>query len=407
MGRAVLKTLKQTTLLTFYDICRTWGLIINRDFKISQEAVIRWANGSEIYLKDLAFYPSDPEYDSLGSTEFTGAFIDEASQIKNKGKQIVTSRIRYKLDEFGVIPKTLIASNPTKNFLYKDFFRPWKEKKLEPYRSFIPSLVQDNPYISPHYIENLKKLDPISKQRLLYGNFDYDDDPARLMDYDDILDMFTNVPTKSKERYLTCDVARKGKDLTTIGYWEGLLLRGVWGYQYKTQKHLFSGVQTISGNPTKETVKLLEHLSAKFHVKRSNCAVDEDGVGGGVVDYFEGCRGFVNNSKPKMMMGKKTNYSNLKSQCFFTLADLVKLGTIGIRTSNEDFKEAIIQELEQIKQKDIGLDKKLSVVDKEYIKTQIDRSPDFADMIMMRMLFHLEPRRMGFLQDPENITGLF
>jgi len=407
MGRAVLKTLKQTTLLTFYDICRTWGLIINRDFKISQEAVIRWANGSEIYLKDLAFYPSDPEYDSLGSTEFTGAFIDEASQIKNKGKQIVTSRIRYKLDEFGVIPKTLIASNPTKNFLYKDFFRPWKEKKLEPYRSFIPSLVQDNPYISPHYIENLKKLDPISKQRLLYGNFDYDDDPARLMDYDDILDMFTNVPTKSKERYLTCDVARKGKDLTTIGYWEGLLLRGVWGYQYKTQKHLFSGVQTISGNPTKETVKLLEHLSAKFHVKRSNCAVDEDGVGGGVVDYFEGCRGFVNNSKPKMMMGKKTNYSNLKSQCFFTLADLVKLGTIGIRTSNEDFKEAIIQELEQIKQKDIGLDKKLSVVDKEYIKTQIDRSPDFADMIMMRMLFHLEPRRMGFLLDPENITGLF
>jgi hypothetical protein len=408
MGRAVLKTLKQTTLLTFFDICREWGLKPGRDFNYNQiDGVLKWANGSEIYLKDLAYYPADPEYDSLGSTEYTGAFIDEASQVNSKAKNIVMSRIRYKLDEFGLIPKLLITSNPSKNFLYKEFYRPWKEKKLEPYRMFIPSLVQDNPFISPHYIKNLHKLDPISKQRLLYGNFDYDADPAKLFEYDDILDMFTNVPDKSEDKYLTVDVARKGKDLSTIFYWEGFLVRGIWSYQYQGRRSKIRGVQTIYGPPVAALVKVLEEKTAKLQVKRSHVGVDEDGVGGGVVDTFGGCRGFVNNSAAIPHGMQKTNYANLKSQCFFRLADLVKQGKIGVRTSNEDYKEALIEELEQIKQKDHDKDGKLAIIGKDIIKDHIGRSPDFADALMMRMLFVLEPRRFKPLSDPENVTGLF
>lgn len=408
MGRAVLKTLKQTTLLTFFDICKEWGLKPRVDYTYNSiEGLIKFANGSEIYLKDLAHYPADPEYDSLGSTEYTGAFIDEASQIKSKAKNIVMSRLRYKLDQFDLIPKLLITSNPSKNFLYKEFYKPWKEKKIESYRAFIPSLVQDNPFISEHYITNLHKLDPVSKQRLLYGNFDYDDDPAKLFEYDDILDLFTNTPENREEKYLTIDVARKGKDLTTIFYWEGLLVRGIWAYKYQGKTSNISGVQTISGNPLRETEKIILGLAEKLHVKRSHIIIDEDGVGGGLVDMLDGCRGFVNNAAAIITSGNKSNYSNLKSQCFFMVADLARQGKIGVRTSNNDFKEALIEELEQVKQKNIDKDEKLSILGKDVMKENLGRSPDFADAFMMRMLGELNKGRIVALEDPENISGLY
>ena len=46
-----------------------------------QSNVITFNNGSEIILKDLAFQPSDPNYDSLGSMEVSAIFIDESTQI--------------------------------------------------------------------------------------------------------------------------------------------------------------------------------------------------------------------------------------------------------------------------------------------------------------------------------------
>ena len=38
----------------------------------------------------------------------------------------------------------------------------------------IQSLVGDNTYISKHYEKQLFELDELSKQRLLYGNWEYD-----------------------------------------------------------------------------------------------------------------------------------------------------------------------------------------------------------------------------------------
>lgn len=392
MGRANLKTLKQTTLLTFFDICKAWGLKAVRDYKYnSVDGVIKWANESEVYLKDLFCYPKDPEFDSLGSTEYTGAFIDEASQIKSKAKNIVMSRIRYKLDEFNLIPKLLITSNPSKNFLYKEFYKPWKDNTIVPYRKFIPSLVQDNPYISKHYIENLKKLDKISKERLLYGNFEYDDDPAKLFEYDKILDLFTNTVPASEKRYITCDVARKGKDKTTIGYWEGLWLKEIIYYQ---------------GRTTDETQAKIEEIAAKRMVPRSQIVADEDGVGGGVVDNMKGIKGFINNSSQIKIPGIVTNYRNLKSQCYFYLADYVDKAKIAIQSRDEQVREWIIEELEQIKQKNIDKDGAIEVIGKDAIKENIGRSPDFADMIMMRMLFELPQGTMSILSDPSNLFGL-
>jgi len=389
MGRAILKDLKNSTLLTFFSVCKEWGIKKDKQFEYrAQEGIIRFFNGSEIYLKDLYAYPSDPEFDSLGSTEYTGAFIDEGSQITVKAWNILKSRIRYKLEEFGLIPKTLIASNPSKNFLYYDFYKPYKEGTLPVYRKFVRALVKDNPFISKYYIENLKKLDKISKERLLLGNFEYDDDPYKLMEYDDILSLFTNTPEKSKDKYLIVDVARFGDDRTVITYWEGLFMKNVWVY---------------SKQDLLKTEKLIEEKAIQYQVKRNNILVDEDGIGGGIVDHMIGVKGFVNNSKPIENEDKDRehithNFINLKSQCYFRLAEYVRLGKIGIyKDVSEQIKNELIEELEQIKRKDPDKDGKLAVVGKDVIRENIGRSTDLADAFMMRMYFELKKKATGLI----------
>ena len=139
MGRSKLKILKETTLKTFFET--TSRLNMSKDFKYNQQSnLILWKNGSEIILKDLFLYPSDPEFDSLGSLEITGAFIDECNQLTYKAWQIVKSRIRFKLTEFDLIPKLLGTCNPSKNWVYKYFYEPNKMKKLPEYRKFIKAL---------------------------------------------------------------------------------------------------------------------------------------------------------------------------------------------------------------------------------------------------------------------------
>lgn len=388
MGRAILKSLKESTLLTFFQIVSEWKIKDHWKYNSIDGTLTYIPNGSQIYLKDLFLYPSDPEFDSLGSTEFTGAFIDECSQVSQKAKNIVSSRLRFKLEEFGLIPKLLLTSNPSKNFLYYEFYKPWREKTLPKYRDFIPALVQDNPYISAHYIENLKKLDRVSKERLLYGNFEYDDDPTRIFEYDDICSIFNNLPQTGNEKFLSVDVARFGKDHTTICLWNGFHIKKIYDYA-KT------GVDEVVG--------YIKELCTLEGIPLSKVIIDEDGVGGGVVDFLKGAKGFVNNSsaivhkRDERGQHKVLDYRNLKTQCYFKLAELVTKGKISCYGDvPEAIKERIIEDLEQIKRKDPDKEGKVVLVSKEEMKEKLGRSPDFGDAIMMRMFFEVHKQKGGF-----------
>lgn len=377
MGRSELTTLKQTTLVTFFKVAKMQGLIPNVHYKYydNPKNIIQFNNGSVIILKDLSYAPSDPEFDSLGSLEISGAFIDEGNQLVHKAKTVLFSRIRHGLDENGIIPKMLITCNPAKNWVYSEFYRPARDGNIENYRRFIQALVTDNPDISVHYVDNLKKMDKASRARLLDGDWEYDDDPATLIEYDRILDCFTNTFIEEGEYYITCDVARFGQDATVIGIWKG----------HRVKLYQFKGLSV-----TEVAAKLAE-FKQKYGVPNSRIIVDEDGVGGGVVDIM-GCHGFVNNSTPLEVMGQKQNYSNLKSQCYWALADRVNSAGLFIEPVEPDIKQMIIEELEQVKKKDIDKDGKNAVVAKDKVKEIIGRSPDFSDTLMMREWFNLRPQ---------------
>lgn len=174
IGRSVLKTLKETTIKTLFEVLQMQQIPPNVYKYNAQTNELIFYNKSEIIFKDLFSYPSDPNFDELGSLEISGAFIDEAIQVKERAVNIVRSRIRFKLDEYGLIPKILYTSNPGKGWPYKLFWIPHVKNELPENRKFIQSLLIDNPYISEFYAENLATLDKENRERLLHGNWDYE-----------------------------------------------------------------------------------------------------------------------------------------------------------------------------------------------------------------------------------------
>ena len=370
MGRSKLDALKKTTLNTFFEVCETWGLEANKHYTFNGASnIITFYNKSEIMLKDLFLYPSDRNFDSLGSLEITGAFIDEANQITEKAKNIVASRMRYKLDDYNLIPKMLMTCNPAKNWVYTQYYRPAKEGKQELHRKFIQSLVDDNEYISKYYKKQLETLDELSKQRLLFGNWEYDATKDSLIEYDAILNMFSQKGIKG-EKYISCDVARFGSDKTVIMLWEGLYLRNV---------------RTLLKSAVNDVVEAVRSLQQEHQVNLRNIIVDEDGVGGGVKDYLR-CQGFVNNARAL----KGENYQNLKTQCYYKLAEFINKGQIGINCSDVSIKNQIIEECEQVRTKDADKDNKLQIIPKDTIKAILGRSPDYSDAMAMRMYYEID-----------------
>ena len=379
IGRSKLDTLKKTTLKTFFEVCSAWNIQANIHYKYNaQTNIITFYNGSEVILKDLFAYPSDKNFDSLGSLELTAVFVDECNQITEKAKQIVGSRIRYKLDEYGLIPKMLMTCNPSKEWVYTTFYKPYKDNVLPNYRKFIQSLLTDNRHVSKHYKNQLDKLDFVSKQRLLFGNWEYDDSEDKLIDYNAILGSFELEDTQGGTKYITADIARYGKDKTVIIYWNGLRAE-----QFKV----------LDSNSVTEAAEHIRTMQRTYGVLLGNIIVDDDGVGGGVKDILR-CKGFVNNSKAL----KGENYVNLKTQVYYAFSNALNKSEVYINCNNITHKNFIIQELEQVRRKNFDKDTKLQLISKDEVKLAIGRSPDFSDALAMRMYYELKPQGNYYVQ---------
>lgn len=400
IGRKELKRLKNTSYLTFKKVCRHHG-IPDSDWKLNgQDNYIEFvagnAKGSRIDLLDLKYKPADPLYERFGSEEFTGGWIEEAGEIEFLCFDVLKTRIgRHLNDVYGLFPaKLLLTCNPTQNWLYRIFYKPWKKGTLSKKYAFIQSLFGDNSHTAGSYGEQLDEItDPVMKARLKEGLWEYGTDELSLMPYDSIIEIFFNELDPDPRGYISADIARMGSDKVVIGAWRGLDL-------YR--------IRELSKLKLSQTKEHLRDMMTDEQISYDRTVVDEDGVGGGIVDMMEGVHGFMGGRspilKPKTDIEEKEeryanlpasylqreNYKNLRSQCYFLLADRVNKHSIKISADLTELqKELIIEELQQIKREDTVADAPLQVVSKDDIKEAIGRSPDYADMLMMRMYFEL------------------
>ena len=378
IGRSKLKSLKETTLNSFFDVCKIQGLRRDEHYNYNQQSgIIKLFNGSEIILKDLFSYPSDLNFDNLGSLEISGAFIDECNQISEKAWLIVKSRIRYKLDEYGLVPKILGSCNPSKNWVYINFFKSHRDGELTSYKAFIQALATDNPHISQHYINNLHTLDNASRQRLLYGNWDYDNDPTSLLEFEQIQDLFTNshVLQDSTKKAITADIAMMGADKMVITYWSGFVAEHI---------------KVIPKSDGKQVVEAIQFMATTYAVPNSRIVYDGDGVGNFISSttgggFIQGAKAFHNGGKALL----NENYKNLKTQCIYKFCERAAAGGYWIK--DDTHKQDIVKELQQLKRTNIDNDTgKLEVVGKDEIKKIIGHSPDFSDSLIMREFLELK-----------------
>ena len=413
VGRSRLKVLKQTTMVTFYEVCKEWGLKEKVHFKTDNQAnEITFFNGSKVILFDLFAFPSDPNFDRLGSLEICGAFVDEVPQVMYRAVSVLGSRIRYNLKKWcecgaengqnkvvakdengepikwkcencgnvneGLRPKMLMSCNPTRGWVYTEFYDKERKGVLPNYRRFIQSLVTDNPKISKHYIEQLNRLPKIDRERLLKGSWDYADFTA-IFDFEKIQVLTQGKGRKqSKETTFVCavDVARLGKDKTVI-------------MVMSSEKQIVEVIELTKAR-TNEVAEKIDELKRKYNLTNYEIAIDTDGVGGGVADYFDGCVEIANNARA--LSGE--NYENIKTQMFFKLAEEINTESItavnGVFTDEQ--AETIAQELEVIKRAKVDRDGKLAITPKAEVKQMLQRSPDYADCLAYLMIFVLQER---------------
>ena len=381
IGREELKRLMTSTYITFIKVCQFHNISKESWNLNGQYNYIEFVNGSRIDLLDVKYLPSDPLYERFGSLEYTGGALEEAGEINFLAFDVLKSRIgRHLNKDFNIPAKMLITCNPKKNWLYQDIYKPYKAGHLTKEYAFIQALYGDNKYTAQDYGSNLAQIkDNANRERLMYGNWEYDDDPNSLIEYDAILDLFTNHVPEERDKFLTADIARYGDDKAVIYLWEGLKL-------YKKLAFDKSGIDFL--------ITTIRDLLAKEMIPYSHAIVDEDGVGGGVVDGLRGIKGFVNNSSSieNSRSHLRENYANLKTQCSYMLAEKINNRQIAIADFDIEMKTKLIEELEQIKAKDLDKEGKLKIVPKEEVKEKLGRSPDYADALMMRMWFEICPQ---------------
>lgn len=370
IGRAKLKTLRETTLKSFFEVIKLQG-VPNSVFNYNaQSSNIKFWNGSEIFLKDLFYYPSDPDFDELGSLEITGAFIDEASQVSLKAKNIVKSRIRFMLNEYDLIPKMLLTTNPTHGWIFDQFYKADQEGNIENHRKFIQSLWSDNPHLSKHYESVLDSLDEVSRKRLKLGDWDYLDDPSILVDYDAINDLFINSHVKRNGfKRLSADLAMKGRDKFIVSLADG-------------------GVITLVSEKAKTTGReietILKSLMIEHGVGASNVVADSDGMGAYLESYINGIKEFRGGSRPV-----SSEFNNLKSECGFKLAELINKRELRIECSPAQEDEIRRQILNCLKRDNINIDDgKKKLISKDKMKELLGNSPDYFDSLLMHMIYY-------------------
>ena len=356
MGRKTLVDLRRTTAIEFYKMLKDIGA---NNCTIYNNSEIRFTNGSKILLLDLAYQPSDPHASSLDGLVLQGGLIDEANEINDSVISTLYTRVMADNRYQNLYPKVLETFNPDKGRVYSKFYLPYKNGMMPENVAFIPALAVDNPYCEVGYVESiLESGDEMAIQRKVYGNFEYDEDDTKLLQYNQIVDMFSNVGV-SGDYSMSIDVSAGGEDSTVIMVWDGYIVIECLQIKERTNMVVENSIKA---------------LKSKYNIPKSRIIIDAIGVGFGLAnDYGTAFKGSNKGT---------TGYANLRSQCYCLIAKNVdKISLSGMPTA---YRERVIRELSIIKK--IDKNDGLGIISKEIMKASLGYSPDFADAISMRMM---------------------
>lgn len=321
--------------------------------------IITCPNGAELHFK------SAEKPDNLYGEDVYASVFDEAPRAREEA----WFALRSTLTATGAPCKLIGNFGGISNWVHKLKEKSKSDKEYEYFRVTCWDAVAEG-IIEREEVEQAQRDLPPKIFRELY-EAEASEDDGQLIQNESINKLFSNTHLPDGVKYITADIARLGKDKTVIFVWNGLRVEEV---------------HEIDVSTIDFTVNFITELKNKHNINRSNIVVDEDGVGGGVKDYLK-CIGFVNNSKPI----KKDNFANLKSQCYYKLAEMINRNELYVNCDPKQ-ERLLTEELEMVRlAKELDASK-ISLLSKDEIKKKIGRSPDYSDALMMRMLFEVKPQ---------------
>lgn len=392
IAREELTKLRDTTLETFKQVLRSFEMEDGVHYRFNASTLTYefpvQGEISRVVFREVKYIPSDPEFDRLGSYDLTGYFLDEAQQIHSKAINVLrgrTSNIQKTKPDgtlwWKTIPKALYTCNPAKNWIYQDFVYPAKIGTLPHDRAFVKSLATDNPFVSQEYIDNLKKSDKVTVERLLYGNFDYDDDMRALLTNDDIESIFNSNIAERGKKYLTIDPAFMGKDEAIFMVWDGWVVDKCYAYEKLDHEN---------------AEQVVDFIMLTDNVSKSNVVCDATGEGAYLPKFIRGIHGFIGAASPKENTNaryeelNKPQFRNLRSQCIFETAMKIKRREVSFQCPDPFMRDKLREELAQWKVESIDDDRKIQIIGKDEIRENIGRSTDYSDALMERIWFDLD-----------------
>lgn len=168
MGRLNMPALETTTMKTFLEM-------VPEGYGEWAEAkkTFTFTNRHQVIFKHLDV--ADPKVvGHIRSLNLSGAYVDEATEIKEEVYFLLLGRLRRKTTQAaGLSHKIRLASNPAgHDWIWRHFFDPNRKPEWRLSNLGITASTMDNPFLPREYVQNMLNTYPQDwADRFIYGSF--------------------------------------------------------------------------------------------------------------------------------------------------------------------------------------------------------------------------------------------
>ncbi len=371
--RADLPRLKKTVIPTWNKIApRPFFGEINRS-----DWYVRAENGSEVLFLP-ASEDIDPDFERIRGIELNGAGIEECDEVSKDFADVLSSRLgRWTCPgTLQPTPVQLYSCNPNQKWPKTVFYQPWSNGTLPERYFYLPATVNDNPYLSAEYLDQLRALPEKLRSVYFDGKWEYADQPDQLIRGEWVELAFTRPPNLiGRLPALGVDVARYGDDDSVVA---------------RTEAWHLAEIEAWNGYNTKRTADFVRARAVLHQIPGHMIRVDTVGLGAGVADNLREskppilCTEFIAGAK-QVGMYKHWHFRNLRSEAWWNIRELLDPEASGPKASfgalSEDARRKLTADL-VAQRYTMDNDKVIELVPKDVIKKELGRSPDLGDGVM-------------------------
>lgn len=325
-------------------------------------------------LGSVIHFKSAENPDNLYGEDVYSCVFDEAPRAKYESFVAIRSTLTATRGPLKMIGNFGGSSNWMHQLKEKALKQPdqWRHYKVTAYDAVKAGI------LDAEEVEQARQDLPPKVFKQLYLAEEQENDDM-LVSYENIADLWTNDHVKGVNKFITADIALHGSDKFVLYVWQG------WRIIHSV---------VIDKCEAPEVERLIKDVANRYGVPRSQIAYDADGLGTFLRGYLRGARPFYNGSAPLPEVGKRTkvNYKNLKSQCGYELARVIRSGGLHVACPNLDKKE-LSRELECLQSYGLDSEGKVQLLPKSKVKEILGHSPDYLDALTIRAYFNLLPRR--------------